>query len=166
MSTDSDAQAPDCPHCDGSGLVRLVTSHLGPDDYEYDEQCVACHGTGSAILKDAINALSYQRHTVTPAVEMVSRAQVLAILAARAEPDTIERLTQERAWRPIETAPKDGRVLLWGKYWNDKDTFQHPLIGIWNRQEDRWCVVGEFRFGVRPTHWMPLPAPPSDPTTA
>jgi hypothetical protein len=64
------------------------------------------------------------------------------------------------AWQPIETAPMGGKILLWGKYWNDRDKFQHPLIGMWVSQENRWCVSGEFRFGVRPTHWMPLPAPP------
>ena len=64
------------------------------------------------------------------------------------------------AWQPIETAPRDAWILLWGKFWNDRDSFRHPLIGIWVPTEDRWIISGEFRFGVRPTHWKPLPAPP------
>lgn len=65
-------------------------------------------------------------------------------------------------WQPIETAPKDRRVLLWGRYWNGVDKFQHPLIGIWDPNVGRWIIPGEFRFGVHPSYWMPLPPPPKD----
>ncbi len=63
-------------------------------------------------------------------------------------------------WQPIETAPKDGSViLLWGRYWSDSQGwFPAPLQGQWNR--DRWEAVWRYSFGVRPTHWMPLPEPP------
>lgn len=73
-----------CGHCDGSGTVTAVTGHLGPDDYEYETQCEACHGTGSSDIRDAINALSYQPHSVTPGRQMVYRGDVLRIIAARA----------------------------------------------------------------------------------
>lgn len=63
-------------------------------------------------------------------------------------------------WQPIETAPKDRPILLWGKFWNNQDTFKHPMIGAWHAHDDRWTILGEFRFAVRPTRWMPLPAPP------
>lgn len=61
-----------------------------------------------------------------------------------------------------EAAPKDVAVLLWGKYWNNKDVFQRPLVGQWNpiSNPQRWEALGEYRFGIRPTHWMPLPAAP------
>lgn len=67
-------------------------------------------------------------------------------------------------WRPIETAPKDRKVLLWGRYWNGRDDFQEPLVGQWNPHSElqRWEACGQYRFGVRPTHWMPLPAAPDD----
>jgi hypothetical protein len=76
--------AADCACCQASGTVRVMTSHLGPDDYEFDEECAACAGTGSADIRDAINALPYQSHTVKPHTEMVSRKLVLQIIEARA----------------------------------------------------------------------------------
>jgi hypothetical protein len=73
-----------CGCCDGSGTVVAVTGHLGPDDYEYEAQCEACWGTGSSDIRDAINALSYQPHSVTPGRQMVHRSDVLRIITARA----------------------------------------------------------------------------------
>ena len=77
-------------------------------------------------------------------------------------------------WQPIETAPKDGTaiwVLLGGQ----------PFIGYYDpdrlRKAGEWFVkasfrrrvregglpddiYGTYRFGVEPTHWLPLPDPP------
>lgn len=62
----------------------------------------------------------------------------------------------EPTWQPIETAPKDGTnvlavgesgladVLRWSDDWSSKRVF------CW--------TDGEYTF--KPTHWMPLPAPP------
>lgn len=84
--------------------------------------------------------------------------------AARAALESALRmaLAGREEWQPIETAPKDVAVLLWGKYWNNKDVFQRPLVGQWNpiSNPQRWEALGEYRFGIRPTHWMPLPAAP------
>lgn len=65
-------------------------------------------------------------------------------------------------WQPIETAPKDGaRILLWGRYWSDgQDWFKEPLYGQFSgRRWEAWGPGGPF--GVRPTHWTPLPEPPT-----
>ena len=70
----------DCQHCEGAGTVREMTTDRGPDDYEYDAECGACFGTGSADVRDAIKALGYQLHSVKPHTEMVSRKEVLQIL--------------------------------------------------------------------------------------
>lgn len=38
---------PDCPNCQGSGEVMVMTSHLGPDDYEYPAPCDHCDGAAT-----------------------------------------------------------------------------------------------------------------------
>jgi hypothetical protein len=72
------------------------------------------------------------------------------------------------AWRPIETAPKDGtRVLVYA-------TMRGAALGGHDRGKDygTWIVIAawepDYGFWVdgsqctpEPTHWMPLPAPPA-----
>jgi hypothetical protein len=67
-------------------------------------------------------------------------------------------------WHPIETAPKDGTpVILFfpNNYWR---TDLPVALGFGS--EDGW-YEGEAdshsmtAFGSQPTHWMPLPKPPT-----
>jgi hypothetical protein len=75
---------PVCPACNGEGSVQAMTSHLGPDDYEYDESCIACNGTGSPDLKDALEGVGFIRHPQFPARTYISREAVMKIVEARA----------------------------------------------------------------------------------
>lgn len=65
-------------------------------------------------------------------------------------------------WQPIETAPKDGRVLLgtWKTSWTDASSVHIETIqfscGTWVYAYDGDCG------SVEPTHWMPLPEPPKE----
>jgi hypothetical protein len=66
-------------------------------------------------------------------------------------------------WQPIETAPKDGTVI---------DLWCWPYNGQARRMTGYWWVRGVgWRTDLRendiakskwnkPTHWMPMPAPP------
>lgn len=67
----------------------------------------------------------------------------------------------EPQWQPIETAPKDDtNVLLWWPFW----VKNRPTIGWFgHRGIQQWvCPEACEGDGEPPTHWMPLPPPPSD----
>ena len=71
----------------------------------------------------------------------------------------------ERAWQPIETAPKNRVILVWGRYWSDEQGWMpEPRMAQWDSLAfgGSWVVDYRYPFSVRPTHWMPLPAPPAD----
>jgi hypothetical protein len=63
----------------------------------------------------------------------------------------------EDAWQPIETAPRDGRWLLVYSDRADRDT--KGYFGLERWLADMWCDSEEQSCG--PTHWMPLPEPPT-----
>ena len=68
-------------------------------------------------------------------------------------------------WQPIETAPKDRPILLFCRY--------EPVgIGIWWCNTWHWWADGaaleymsdfgsEYKQFGPPSHWMPLPEPPT-----
>lgn len=77
------------------------------------------------------------------------------------------------AWQPIETAPKDRPIILWGRY------SVHPAVGEWvpahNERNGQWVAVNDdgrpalesqTDWGSTyltidiPSHWMDLPTPP------
>ena len=79
---------------------------------------------------------------------------------------------QSTGWKPIESAPKDGTlILLWDKdlelaisgcWFNDAgidtpDAFEPPC-SFWSSSADlvEWAELDN------PTHWMPLPTPPQE----
>lgn len=73
------------------------------------------------------------------------------------------------AWQPIETAPKDGSTVLvypatWSNrtgstaHWNG-DTYAKNPRPYWER-DDAFGRVMQSREKP-PTHWMPLPPPPT-----
>ena len=88
-------------------------------------------------------------------------------------------------WQPIETAPKDGTPILLGRKAADEDDWGISTLGWWQDSEPDGvdCMgsdagfidyqVNNFfpgrSFGAekhryresQPTHWMPLPEPPS-----
>jgi hypothetical protein len=78
-------------------------------------------------------------------------------------------------WQPIETAPKDGtEILAYEKcdylYSNDEiEPFERIKIVRWNEvmqwdnpeDEYDWMTGSSFDEQINPTHWMPLPKPPT-----
>jgi len=79
--------------------------------------------------------------------------------------------TQE-GWQPIETAPKDGTVILGVQFLNYLGGGAFPIGAtmMWEGGPGRvmkgcWAYTGHIVQIVtdedQPTHWMPLPPPPS-----
>lgn len=86
-----------------------------------------------------------------------------AVLVARAFAALLEErnaVLAERQWRPIETAPKDGTMIMLG----------HPDFpaeaGWWEYGSwfQGWCCGGHrsdmYGPSFEPTHWQPVVAPP------
>lgn len=65
-----------------------------------------------------------------------------------------EEPTSANEWQPIETAPRDKAVLLFG---DGKFEVAIWFFGDWGTAGS---VLGD-RIGFHPAHWMPLPEPPS-----
>ena len=64
------------------------------------------------------------------------------------------------AWQPIETAPKDGTDIYATRI--DGIVFR-PSIIYWEKFEGRGWLCSQTHRPVssQPTHWMPLPQPPT-----
>ena len=72
-------------------------------------------------------------------------------------------------WQPIETAPRDGRllVLCWSD-WDGQSRHYQPVVGWWQSCETlseggewvQWSLGLESCHGV--SHWMALPPGPED----
>lgn len=104
-------------------------------------------------------------------------------LQARASLPAVEPVSQ---WQPIETAPKDGTVVVLGRV-GDDDVASVVTTGHWQKaEEDGVDYMGsdagfvdehyqEFSPGrsfgnpkymhapSQPTHWQPIPQPPKEP---
>lgn len=66
---------------------------------------------------------------------------------------------EERRWRPIETAPKDGtQLLLWEP--GAGPIYKNYKVGKFIHANPRW-VVGTNSYVIKPTHWQPLPEAPN-----
>lgn len=68
-------------------------------------------------------------------------------------------------WKPIETAPRDGVMLLVG--YDDKIANRSGMEENRRVYEARWCerqksfvARNGFLLHINATHWQPLPEPP------
>lgn len=59
------------------------------------------------------------------------------------------------AWKPIESAPRDGTHILVPMKFIGADVVAYDL-GAWRE------TTNMLRLKDEPTHWQPLPAPPKD----
>lgn len=61
------------------------------------------------------------------------------------------------AWQPIETAPQDGAwIMLCSRKMSMSD---YPLVAWW---DEGWICARSLELPrFTPTHWMPIPEPPT-----
>jgi hypothetical protein len=81
--------------------------------------------------------------------------------------ETADQALPKDGWQPIESAPRDGTlVLLWAPDYRE----DAPSLGSWCERVGAWDAdSGTMEDGPAwsndacsgPTHWMPLPAPPT-----
>lgn len=72
-------------------------------------------------------------------------------------------------WQDIAAAPKDGTtILVYGvpeRHPSLQSWFTNPTIiaAHWEHIDEAFCISGGDWLGpfVSPTHWQPLPAPPT-----
>lgn len=71
--------------------------------------------------------------------------------------DVVNRLFPPgwNGWEPIETAPKDGTLVL--LFCPSQFTGDYQIVGLWER--GNWRDPDECQ-PIEATHWMPLPMPP------
>ena len=66
------------------------------------------------------------------------------------------------AWKPIETAPWETEVIVWGPSLSKVTAAYHSKkTGLWPKEED-YAEDGEPCNVGYPTKWMPLPDPPKE----
>ena len=75
-------------------------------------------------------------------------------------------------WQPIETAPRDRLILLFGlldPHPDDRELYgslDRPtrVAGSWCELDEAWCPMGATWTGpwFKPSYWMPLPPPPKE----
>lgn len=69
-------------------------------------------------------------------------------------------------WRPIETAPRDGTEIL--VFEPAKGEYGSQYIAVVSFKEQGWNgpkwyeTLNEEHTVDEPTHWMPLPKPPTE----
>ncbi len=89
---------------------------------------------------------------VNPSVTGYTRAEAIAAWNTRTHSAEIAgALRDAERWQPIESAPRDGRAVILAHLGGK------PYIGKWCH--DTW--VDERGLSHGPSHWRPLPAPPT-----
>lgn len=68
--------------------------------------------------------------------------------------DQITAYPEPLVWQPIETAPKDRRILGFDPH------LKRPFVMIWNVPGQCFAADGTAFEDETPTHWMPLPPTP------
>ena len=135
-----------CPFCGGEPMIYDIEpyKHLLANFPDHPGSTVIECGCGCGLVDESRETVIERWNT---------RADSAAVAAER------------EAWKPIETAPRDGTVILLGSRggcWIGKWL---QIYGSGYRPENPWSslMLNHNHMGekwMQPTHWMPLPQPP------
>jgi hypothetical protein len=126
--------------------LRQVTGHSSDE---------ICHAAASEIERQQAQIATLKGYIERTALAGYRCAECAARLTA--EPPA--------EWQPIETAPKDGTPIL-GYVLPPRmqASLQGPRVVKWIGEASMWSMPGIS--GLTCSHWMPLPAGPSQPSPA
>jgi|ERR1700723_33065 len=126
------------------------------------ELCSVCGGSGCEHAKTlCVMETGATARQLRYMAQLDTLRQKAGISAASASTRPASQRASRAAWQPIETAPRDGKiVLLFGRD-ADGDNWKMKT-GSWNRFENQWYWDGRTIKGydIQPSHWQPLPEPP------
>ena len=100
-------------------------------------------------IKNCINQMTL--------IENVETANYAFALLDKVEAE-IARLRQQCEWQPIETAPKDKRIIIAHL---PLDGIADIWFGYWSHQHSSWATTQWHTYPADwITHWLPLPPLP------
>lgn len=129
---------------DLGGVVRLLESVEVPD-YVPEHSGLFCSD------EDPCNAEGGTHGCERCTWIEIERGQAAATFLRTHSAEIAGALRDAERWQPIESAPRDGRAVILAHMGGK------PYIGKWCH--DTW--VDERGLSRGPSHWRPLPAPPT-----
>jgi hypothetical protein len=138
------------------------------------EQCyTAGHEAARAESAKEIEAIGADTRRLTRLLDVAlhgeSGAAEQASLCDLIEParrlrEEIERLKRTTEWQPIDTAPTDTRVLIYGgktRLASNDEWLEDNAVRLAKKYSGDHHYTVNGCFDSKPTHWMPLPDAPT-----
>jgi hypothetical protein len=135
--------------CDGCGVVTAFDVDNIPEhkaDMEMDGQTI------TEVTMSGLRSIQ-ERGNIGPCRCSVSASKA-----------RIKALEDAAKWRPIESAPKDGTIILISGYVGNRPESGERFVvsAMWWDESGGWKDDALSTDFYPPTHWMPLPNPPQE----
>ena len=145
---------------------RLAALRTQPDEVALLRENQRCADERQAALTQELQQTEAEVARLTALVGTPNRMPLLHderenLLAEIRRLQALVGTPAPSGWEPIATAPKDGRNILLADF--EISDGEAMASGGWDRKNAQWWSwAGQTASGpvIRPTHWMPLPAPP------